>query len=124
METKFCKCCGRELSLEHFKRGRYGYVSVCLDCDKKHRAEKRQARIDEQKKKELADCLIVCAGIYRFSKQVGITQMLNIYGIIQKNKFSKEEVEDKATAKWLINLNRKWEFKDGSYHHVGIDGAE
>lgn len=52
METKFCKCCGRELSLDHFKRGRYGYVSVCLDCDKIHRAEKRQARIDEQKKKE------------------------------------------------------------------------
>ena len=51
METKICKCCGRELSLDHFKRGRYGYVSVCLDCDKKHRAEKRQARIDEQKKK-------------------------------------------------------------------------
>lgn len=52
MDTKICKCCGRELSLYHFKRGRYGYVSVCLDCDKKHRAEKRQARIDEQKKKE------------------------------------------------------------------------
>lgn len=51
METKICKCCGRELSLDHFKRGRYGYVSVCLDCDKKHRAEKRQARLDEQKKK-------------------------------------------------------------------------
>ena len=48
---KVCRCCGRELSLDHFKRGRYGYVSVCLDCDKKHRAEKRQARIDEQKKK-------------------------------------------------------------------------
>ena len=52
METKVCKCCARELSLDHFKRGRYGYVSVCLDCDKRHRAEKRQARIDEQKKKE------------------------------------------------------------------------
>lgn len=51
METKICKCCGRELSLDHFKRGRYGYVSVCLDCDKKHRAEKRQQRLDEQKRK-------------------------------------------------------------------------
>lgn len=50
-ETKVCKCCGRELSLDHFKRGRYGYVSVCLDCDKTHRAEKRQQRIEEQKKK-------------------------------------------------------------------------
>lgn len=51
METKVCKCCGRQLSLDHFKRGCYGYVSVCLDCDKQHRTEKRQARIDEQKKK-------------------------------------------------------------------------
>ena len=34
MDTKICKCCGRELILDHFKRGRYGYVSVCLDCDK------------------------------------------------------------------------------------------
>lgn len=48
---KKCRCCGRELSLDHFKRGRYGYVSVCIDCDTKHRAEKRQQRIDEQKKK-------------------------------------------------------------------------
>ncbi len=38
MEIKCCKCCGRELSLDHFKRGRYGYVSICLDCDKQHRA--------------------------------------------------------------------------------------
>lgn len=51
METKICRCCNRQLSMEHFKRGRYGYVSVCLDCDKKHRAEKRQQRIDEQKQK-------------------------------------------------------------------------
>lgn len=51
METKICKCCGRELSLDHFKRGRYGYVSVCNECDKQHRAEKRQARIDKAKQK-------------------------------------------------------------------------
>lgn len=57
MEKKVCKCCGRELSLDHFKRGRYDYVSVCLDCDKKHRAEKRQARNDEQKQKEKEEAL-------------------------------------------------------------------
>ena len=50
-ETKVCRCCGRELPINNFKKGRYGVVSVCLDCDKKHRAEKRQARLDEQKKK-------------------------------------------------------------------------
>ena len=46
---------------------------------------------DEQKKKELADCLIVCAGIYRFSKQLGITYLLNVYSIIKKNKFSSRQ---------------------------------
>ena len=51
METKVCKCCGRELPMSSFKKGRWGIASVCMDCDKKHRAEKRQARIDEQKKK-------------------------------------------------------------------------
>jgi ribosome-binding protein aMBF1 (putative translation factor) len=49
--VKTCKCCGRTLDISNFKKGRWGYVSVCLDCDKKHRAEKRQARLDEQKQK-------------------------------------------------------------------------
>lgn len=48
---KKCRCCGRELPISNFKKGRWGVVSVCMDCDKQHRAEKRQARIDEQKKK-------------------------------------------------------------------------
>ena len=51
METKVCKCCCRELPISSFKKGRWGVVSVCNECDKKHRAEKRQARINEQKKK-------------------------------------------------------------------------
>lgn len=50
-ETKVCRCCGRELPISSFKNGRWGVVSVCLDCDKKHRAEKRKARLDEQKQK-------------------------------------------------------------------------
>ena len=48
---KKCRCCGRELPISNFKKGRWGVVSVCMDCDKQHRTEKRQARIDEQKKK-------------------------------------------------------------------------
>jgi hypothetical protein len=48
---KKCKCCGRELPLSNFKKGRWGYVSVGMDCDKQHRAENRQARIDKAKQK-------------------------------------------------------------------------
>lgn len=48
---KKCRCCGRELPMSNFKKGRWGYVSVCNDCDKQHRAENRQARIDKAKQK-------------------------------------------------------------------------
>ena len=51
MEKKVCKFCGRELPINNFKKGRWGYVSVCNECDKKHRAENRQARIDKAKQK-------------------------------------------------------------------------
>lgn len=48
---KKCRCCGRELPISNFKKGRWGYVSVCNECDKQHRAEKRQAKIDKAKQK-------------------------------------------------------------------------
>lgn len=48
---KKCRCCGRELPISNFKKVRWGYVSVCMDCDKQHRAENRQARIDKAKQK-------------------------------------------------------------------------
>ena len=50
-ETKVCRCCGRELPISNFKIGRWGVVSVCNECDKQHRAEKRQERIDKAKQK-------------------------------------------------------------------------
>lgn len=49
--VKTCKCCGRTLDISNFKKGRWGYVSVCNECDKLHRAENRQARIDKAKQK-------------------------------------------------------------------------
>ena len=49
--VKTCKCCGRTLDISNFKKGRWGYVSVCNECDKQHRAENRQARIDKAKQK-------------------------------------------------------------------------
>ena len=49
-ETKTCKCCGRTLTISNFKKGRWGYVSVCNECDKRHREEKRQEKIKEKEK--------------------------------------------------------------------------
>ena len=51
METKVCKCCGRELHISNFKNGRWGVVSVCNECDKQHRAENKQSRINRAKQK-------------------------------------------------------------------------
>lgn len=52
METKECKCCGRELPLNNFKKTRYGgYVSVCTECSTKKMRENKQKRIEEQKQK-------------------------------------------------------------------------
>ena len=48
---KQCRCCGRELPMSNFKNGRWGIVSVCNECDRRHRAENRQARIDKAKQK-------------------------------------------------------------------------
>lgn len=48
---KKCRCCGRELPINKFKNGRWGYTSICNECETKHRREKKQNRIDEQKKK-------------------------------------------------------------------------
>lgn len=57
--TKVCKCCGKGYTLDHFKKGRWGYVSVCNECDTKHRKEKREKRLEEEKEskeRELANC--------------------------------------------------------------------
>lgn len=45
METKVCKCCGKELPIEHFVRNAFGHTSVCKECNSKNRkvaAQKRQ----------------------------------------------------------------------------------
>ena len=48
---KKCRCCGRELPISSFKKGRWGVVSVCNECDKQHRAENKQSRINRAKQK-------------------------------------------------------------------------
>ena len=49
---KQCRCCGRELPLNNFKKTRYGgYVSVCTECATNKLRENKQKRIDEQKQK-------------------------------------------------------------------------
>lgn len=84
--------------------------------------EYKVAETRAQREKELADCLIVCAGIYRFSKVVG--KMLANEVMDEARIWDLDEVYLKALKKWEINKSRKWEYKDGVYHHIGVDGNE
>lgn len=76
------------------------------------------AKTDQQVIKELADCIICCAGMYRF---VPITAkfLSDEIGIAVK-----PAVEEEVNRKWAINLNRKWEWNGKVYKHVGKDGNE
>lgn len=46
-----CSCCGRKLPFDNFKVGRWGMVSVCKECETKHRREKKQERLNRAKQK-------------------------------------------------------------------------
>ena len=37
METKVCKCCGKELPLNNFFKNVFGYTSVCKECNSMNR---------------------------------------------------------------------------------------
>lgn len=73
-------------------------------------AETLQHRIEE-----LADCIICCIGIYRFAPQ---TARFIIKSILTQNDDYIPEIYDAVEHKWQINLNRKWEYKNGRYHHI------
>lgn len=69
---------------------------------------------------EIADCFIVCCGIYRFAPKVALLNASSL--IATAEQFGIRSVLLKSVeAKWEFNKSRKWEFKDGMYHHVGED---
>lgn len=65
--------------------------------------------------KEIADCIICCIGIYRFAPE---TAAFFIKSIITNYNVFLPEIYDEVERKWEINLNRKWEYKNGRYHHI------
>lgn len=73
---------------------------------------------------ELADCFICCAGMYRFDKQIANCNLAVIQLMADALGIDWSDVQETAAKKWEVNMKRKWEYKDGKYHHVGIDGFE
>lgn len=70
---------------------------------------------EDERMKELADCVICCIGIYRWATLVSRSYM----AMILKFKTEKQLklIAEEVNRKWQINLNRTWEYKDGYYHH-------
>jgi hypothetical protein len=43
-EIKTCSCCGQEKPLSEYNKNAWGYKTICRECEKKHRAEKKEER--------------------------------------------------------------------------------
>lgn len=71
--------------------------------------------------RELADCFIVCIGIYRF---VPVFAKELMKGLVDDSDLNLEAVEAEVNRKWQVNLNRKWEWNGKTYKHIGKDGNE
>lgn len=84
-------------------------------------SEYKEATELYQTVKELADCFIVCIGIYRFTPIVAKQIM---QGLIDLSEVSLEAVEREIERKWQINLKRTWEWDGKIYKHKGKDGWE
>ena len=70
----------------------------------------------EEKIKELADCIICCIGIFRWTNLVSRAYLSFIYSRINKDLY--KDIIKEVNNKWQININRTWEYKDGKYYHV------
>lgn len=69
---------------------------------------------------EIADCFIVCCGIYRFAPKVALLNASSILATAEQ--FGIRSVLLKSVeAKWEFNKKRKWKFENGIYHHIGED---
>lgn len=62
-----------------------------------------------QQRKERADILIVCAGLYRWCPKLAMNIAYDFYD---------DKAAEEVNRKWQINLKRKWAWNGKTYHHV------
>ena len=70
---------------------------------------------------EYADCFIVAAGIYRFSKGLGECLGKLLVTDLGKNDALRGELAYAIVDKMNKNIHRKWNNKDGYYKHTSIN---
>ena len=71
----------------------------------------------EDKYNEAADCIICCIGLYNYDKR-GASYLLHNWRELFCDRVAIEKIEKLVNEKWEINKKRKWEFKNGVYHHI------
>lgn len=72
------------------------------------------ATTQQDRLEELADLIIVCCGIARFSTTDGLRHIAQL-----PFNFTRQEIDDAVQAKMIKNRQRKWTNGDGLYRHVG-----
>lgn len=68
----------------------------------------------EDKCQEAADCIICCIGLYNYDER-GAMYLLRTW---EESCSEWAVIEKMVLDKWEINKKRKWEFKNGVYHHI------
>lgn len=71
------------------------------------------ANTQQDRLEELADLIIVCCGIARFSTTAGLRHIAQL-----PFNFTRQEIDDAVQAKMIKNRQRKWTKGDGQYRHV------
>lgn len=71
------------------------------------------ANTQQDRLEELADLIIVCCGIARFSTTDGLRHIAQL-----PFNFTRQEIDDAVQAKMIKNRQRKWTKSDGQYRHV------
>lgn len=81
-------------------------------------AEYENAKSETELKKELADIMIVCGGLYRWFPKTARAVAKNY--VFESGFYPSKEIE----RKWNVNLKRKWVWNGKTYKHEGKDGNE
>lgn len=108
-----------KMAKEHEKLFERADFQSQLEKLKEEKSEVQEAY--RQYCKELADVIIVCAGIYRFDPEKAKEEAMRIDDICYLKNIDKDYIEKEVNRKWKINLKRKWAWNGKTYHHVGDD---